>query len=61
MGLFKSDPLAAAEAEVTTLEALTTRWERDRAKAALVMPSVAEIRWHDLRPHLCVTAPAQNA
>jgi integrase len=32
-----------------TLEALTTRWQRDRAKAAVRMPSVADIRWHDLR------------
>jgi integrase len=32
-----------------TLEALTTRWQRDRATAAKVMPSVATIRWHDLR------------
>jgi hypothetical protein len=32
-----------------TLEAPTTPWQRDRAKAALVVPSVAEIRWHDLR------------
>ncbi len=32
-----------------TLEALTTRWQRDRAKAAKVLPLVATIRWHDLR------------
>jgi len=32
-----------------TVEALTTRWQRDRAKAAEVLPSVASIRWHDLR------------
>jgi integrase len=32
-----------------TLQALTSQWQRDRAKAALVVPSVAEIRWHDLR------------
>ncbi len=32
-----------------TLEALTTRWQRDRAKAAMILPSVATIRWHDLR------------
>jgi integrase len=32
-----------------TVEALKTRWQRDRAKAALVLPSVANIRWHDLR------------
>lgn len=32
-----------------TVEALTTRWQRDRAKAATVLPSVATIRWHDLR------------
>jgi hypothetical protein len=32
-----------------TVEALKTRWQCDRAKAALVLPSVANIRWHDLR------------
>jgi integrase len=32
-----------------TIEALTTRWQRDRAVAARVMPSVAGINWHDLR------------
>jgi integrase len=32
-----------------TVEALTTRWQRDRAKAALVLPSVADLNWHDLR------------
>jgi integrase len=32
-----------------TVEALTTRWQRDRAKAAELLPSVASIRWHDLR------------
>jgi integrase len=32
-----------------TLEALTTRWRRDRAMAARVMPSVADINWHNLR------------
>jgi integrase len=32
-----------------TLQALTSQWQRDRAKAALVVPCVAEIRWHDLR------------
>jgi Phage integrase family len=32
-----------------TVEALTTRWQRDRATAARVMASVADINWHDLR------------
>jgi integrase len=32
-----------------TLQALTSRWQRDRATAARVLPSVADIRWHDLR------------
>jgi integrase len=32
-----------------TVEARTTRWQRDRAKAAKILPSVATIRWHDLR------------
>ncbi len=32
-----------------TLEALTTRWQRDRAKAAKIVPSVATIWWHNLR------------
>jgi integrase len=32
-----------------TVENLTTRWERDRAKAAAELPSLADFRWHDLR------------
>jgi hypothetical protein len=32
-----------------TVEALTTRWQRDRAKAAIQVPSVATLAWHDLR------------
>ena len=32
-----------------TVEALTTRWQRDRAKAAAQVPSVATLQWHDLR------------
>jgi integrase len=32
-----------------TVNALTTRWQRDRAKAAEVLPSVADLNWHDLR------------
>jgi integrase len=32
-----------------TLQALTSQWQRDRAAAALILPSVADIRWHDLR------------
>ncbi len=32
-----------------TAEQLTTRWQRDRAKAAKVMPAVADANWHLLR------------
>jgi site-specific recombinase XerD len=32
-----------------TVEALTTRRPRDRARAARVMPHVADINWHGLR------------
>ncbi|HXW29577.1 MAG TPA: tyrosine-type recombinase/integrase [Xanthobacteraceae bacterium] len=32
-----------------TVENLTTRWERDRAKAAAELTSLADFRWDDLR------------
>jgi integrase len=48
-GTGKSGVFEAGKRYPITLEALTTRWQRDRAKAALKMPSVADIRWHDLR------------
>jgi hypothetical protein len=48
-GTGKSGVFEAGKRYSITLEALTTRWQRDRAKAALKMPSVADIRWHDLR------------
>jgi integrase len=32
-----------------TVEQLTTRWQRDRAKAALTAPTALDLNWHDLR------------
>ncbi len=48
-GTGKSGVFEAGKRYAITVEALTTRWQRDRAKAARKMPSVADIRWHDLR------------
>jgi integrase len=48
-GTGKSGTFEAGRRYPITREALTTRWQRDRAKAAVRMPSVADIRWHDLR------------
>jgi hypothetical protein len=45
-------PRAARAGEVMAVSsrrASAIQWQRDRARAALVVPSVAEIRWHDLR------------
>jgi hypothetical protein len=43
------DDTASKDASRRALEGLTTRWRRHRAKAVVGMPSVANIRWHDLR------------
>jgi integrase len=48
-GTGKSGDFEKGKRYPITEEALNTRWQRDRAKAALKMPSVAGIRWHDLR------------
>jgi integrase len=45
----KGQDLIAGQRYPITFEALTTRWQRDRAEAAKVLPSVADINWHDLR------------
>jgi integrase len=48
-GTGKSGTFEKGKRYPITVEALTTRWQRDRAQAAKVLPSVATIRWHDLR------------
>jgi integrase len=48
-GTGQSGVLVAGKHYPITREALTTRWRRDRAMAARVMPSAADINWHDLR------------
>jgi integrase len=43
------DDIVVGKRYPITVEALTTRWQRDREKAAKGMPSVMDINWHILR------------